>query len=487
MSLQVKLAGHNVDVEALHARLAGKPEEEAGALSPETLSAAYARISRDPRDVPELRRDARNEVEQARKSNRAIIFKMGHVSVAEHAVFNLDVLDLSRLATEALEHHRLASYTEKSQRYIRLEQGFTTPPELAGSALSAELAALCRGLFETYQELAVRLTEHGRASQPQTAAEKQSQLEARANEDARYALPLCTRTQLGMTVNARTLELMIRRAASHPLQEVQALGQALFEAVRDAAPSVIRYIDPTPYFRDSEAALAVRAQALFETVRDAVPAPGPVAVRLVQHTPDPDRWVAAALLFSASAQPLEVCRQAAFAASAESLQGLFREVFCRMEPWDVLPRAFEQVELTFELTLSAAAHAQLKRHRMATLLAQPYEPSLGRTIPEAIQQAGLSDVFQRGLDRSEQLFGRIAAVRPEVAPYALTNAHHRRVLFRINARALGHFARLRCDAEAQWDIRRIAQTMVERAQEVMPQAAAFLGGKDCFERLKQDF
>ncbi len=82
------------------------------------MAAAYARISRNPRPVNELRRIARSEVEKARASNRNIVFEMGHSSIAEHAVFNLDILGVSRLLVEEIEKFRLASYTEKSQRYV---------------------------------------------------------------------------------------------------------------------------------------------------------------------------------------------------------------------------------------------------------------------------------------------------------------------------------------------------------------------------------
>ena len=52
---------------------------------------------------------------------------MGHHSVAEHAVFNFDVIGISRLAMEELEKFRLCSYTEKSQRYITLDKDFVLP------------------------------------------------------------------------------------------------------------------------------------------------------------------------------------------------------------------------------------------------------------------------------------------------------------------------------------------------------------------------
>ena len=63
-------------------------------LTPETIAAAYARIS-EQRPVNELRALAMKEVEKARKSNRNIVFTMGHSSIAEHAVLNIDVIGVS--------------------------------------------------------------------------------------------------------------------------------------------------------------------------------------------------------------------------------------------------------------------------------------------------------------------------------------------------------------------------------------------------------
>ncbi|MCK4882079.1 MAG: FAD-dependent thymidylate synthase, partial [Candidatus Omnitrophica bacterium] len=102
--MKVFLAGYNVDTDVLSELSEKEPGRQD--LTPEVLSAAYARISRDPRPINELRVDSRSEVERARRSNSSIIFKMGHHSVAEHAVFNLDILGVSRFAMEELEKFR---------------------------------------------------------------------------------------------------------------------------------------------------------------------------------------------------------------------------------------------------------------------------------------------------------------------------------------------------------------------------------------------
>jgi flavin-dependent thymidylate synthase len=482
MPLTVTLGGYNVDLQALEKRLAGAGEAEGGALSPETIAAAYARISRDPRHVSELRADSCREVERARKSNRTIIFDMGHASVSEHAVFNLDISGLSRLAVEALEHHRLASYTEKSQRYVRLEGAVVVPAEICAIGLEEQYRALIERLTAAYLTLATQLAEHTRGEA--SATTKRREIESRANEDARYVLPLGAETQLGMTANARTLELMIARFSSHALAEVRDLGEALHAATAAVAPSLIRYTEPTPYFRDTPA--AVRAVAA-ELVPVASAASADRTVVLRDYTPDPDRTVAAALLFPHVPVPFVECVERTAAVSTSKLNHLFAAIYRSMEMWDALPRAFEMVNFTFELTVSAAAFAQLKRHRMATMLPQDYDPRLGRTMPQAVERAGATEQYRAHLDAAEELYQRIAVKAPAAAAYVLTNAHRRRVLMHLNARDLGHLGRLRCDHEAQWDIRALAEEMVGEARRVMPLAGAFYGGKDCVEELKQTF
>ena len=126
--MKILLAGYNLDSSVIEELKKNSPPRED--VTPETLSASYARISRDPRAVDKLREAARAEVGKARRSNRNIIFKMGHHSVAGHAVFNFDVIGVSRLAVEEIEHFRLCSYTEKSQRYIKLGDDYLVPEEV---------------------------------------------------------------------------------------------------------------------------------------------------------------------------------------------------------------------------------------------------------------------------------------------------------------------------------------------------------------------
>jgi thymidylate synthase ThyX len=129
--------------------------------TPETISASYARISRDPRSIEELRTEARIEIEKARKSNQSIIYDMGHSSIAEHGIFNIDVIDISRMLSEELEKNRLVSFTEKSQRYIKIGEDIHSPEEFKQyPAFLKKYEELVKDLFDTYNVLLGKLEKY---------------------------------------------------------------------------------------------------------------------------------------------------------------------------------------------------------------------------------------------------------------------------------------------------------------------------------------
>jgi flavin-dependent thymidylate synthase len=485
--MRVILAGYNVDTEVLAALRAGGAEEGAP-LTPETISAAYARISRNPSPVNELRRLAREDVAKARASNEQIVYGFGHASVAEHAVFNFDLLGLSRLAIEAVEHSRLCSYTEKSQRYIRLRDDHVVPQELSDAGLAGAFTELVALQNRTYHLLYEKLREHVFAQNPGLAKDKSQRrtLEGWAKEDARYVTSLATEGQLGMTLNARNLEAMIRRLAGHPLAEARQLAAALQAPAVEVAPSLIRHVEPRHDPAAAEALYAQAAEALEHEVERTLPgAEG--AVQLTHVTPEGDQQIVAALLHGVSRAPWTACHARAQSMSQEQRAQIMRAALQPMGPHDSAPRCFELVACQFDLVLSAACFGQLKRHRMATILVQPYDPSLGYTVPEAVSAVGLSDHFAGVMTESARCYERaLDRCGPEVAEYALTQAHRRRVLVRLNGRELYHFSRLRQDAHAQWDIRNLAHRMIYLAQQELPLTLMLAAGKDSFATIRSE-
>lgn len=485
--MQVRLAGYNVDADQLGKYKAalrelsfslGENEPiipydlysfwQSDNLTPETLSAAYARISRAPESVGELRRMAVQSVARARKSNKTIVFEYGHHSVAEHAVFNIDITGISRLAVETIEARRLASYTEKSQRYIALTKEYIIPFELEKLPIGDKLRALCDASFELYAKFLDKLEEYA-VSKGMAEAARYT-----AREDARYILPLACAAQLGMTANARTIEHLLRRTLNHPLKELQEFGAQLKFQVERIAPSLILFIEPDQYEKE----LTLVKFNGDKPEND---------VELVNVEDNIDDYTLTGLIFSAEGLNCVESYHKASTMLPSEKRRYFLRIYEKMDLHSSVPRPFETPQFGFQLCLSASAFAQLKRHRMASLMALPYDPVLGYTIPDSIMEAGLTKEFREHMSAAEDVYSDIFTHFAHQAIYAMTNAHKRVVYFQANARELYHLSRLRMDPSAQWDIRTIASRMIDLAKGKAPLTMALAGGKDEFEKMKEEF
>ncbi|HPP24290.1 MAG TPA: FAD-dependent thymidylate synthase [Candidatus Saccharicenans sp.] len=486
--MKIILAGYNLDSEVIEELKKNSPERQD--ITPETISAAYARISRDPRPVNELRAVARAEVEKARRSNQNIIFKMGHHSVAEHAVFNFDLIGLSRLAIEEVEHFRLCSYTEKSQRYITLDGDYVLPEEIkqAGSEFEKLFVETIEAQNEAYRYFYGRLREHFFKKYEKQAANPKNHpiLDGWAKEDARYVVSLATKGQLGLTANARNLELIIRRLAAKKNAELEELRRQLYDLAKKVAPSIILFTEASPYEAEMMTDVGREAHRLLAVEKMRTKKAGqlePKEIELVEYSENGDELILAGLLFSTAGLSYKEALKKVNRFSRRQKLELVKRVFENMEFYDVPPREFELAGLTYDVIVSASCFAQLKRHRMMTLLAQPYDPALGVTVPPSIKEIKEQKKFMEIIRKTNETWRVLKEAVGPAADYILTNAHRRRVTVKANVRELYHLSRLREDASAQWEIRRVSARMSALAKKVFPLAARLLGGKDSYPEL----
>jgi len=483
--MKVALAGFNIEYDLMQSLA----KNHRVALTPEPISAAYARISRSAKPVDELRQEARKELEKARKSNMTIVFEMGHHSIAEHAVFNFDVTGVSRLAVEALERHRLNSYMEKSQRYVALGDEFVVPEELKDTEVLDEFVATVKLQNRYYDELYDKLVVHFGAKHPEWKSEP-NRVENAAKEDARYITGLAVETQLGMTANARNLELMLRSLSSSDLAEVRALSRQIYDQAVAVAPSLILFPEPTDYDKSTYPRVREYAQAFMTPAFSHRPrnfiALAASDVALVDYTQNADNKLLAAILHTVSHASHAECLNRVERQTLARKKEIFKLACQDLQAYDAVLREFEHLYLTFELVISASGFAQLKRHRLMTITAQPYDPKNGWTIPTSIAEIKEHKSFKEMLAKTEDVFDHIAAISPTAAQYVLTNSHQRRVLVTVDARELYHVSRLREDPAAQWDIRDIASRMMEQARHVMPLTLALASGKDNYAKVYEE-
>ncbi|MCG8572835.1 MAG: FAD-dependent thymidylate synthase [Spirochaetes bacterium] len=487
--MKITLAGMNIDVDNI--RLLKKylehPDDQILqqlqqlSWSPETLSASYARISRDPRDIDQLREEARKELKKAQKSNQSIIYDMGHSSIAEHAFFNFDIIGISRLASEELEKSRLVSFTEKSQRYIQIDTDYYIPQELKqDSELVTEYKDLTNSLFQSYQKFHEKLVPHFIKANPQIKPDTRDyrNLVNLAKEDARYILPLSTLSQLGMSINARNLEKLLRKLSASNLNELKQLAEQLFMQVQGLAPSLVKYTEATAFEKKTSLNLNQLINSLPASQHEDLP-----EVKLVQYKKDFEDDILIAMIIKRRFCNFDTAKKIIENLTAEQKKQLFQTAIENMESYDSLMREFEMTEFTFQICLSATAYAQLKRHRMASIIDSPYSINQNVTIPQSIIDCNLQDEFLKQIGKINHFYLVVKERFPHIVDYILSNSHRKNILLKCNFRELTHIIRLRSDQHAQWDIRRLSDFMVAEIKKISPFLHKILMGKSEFRKV----
>ncbi|HEY3414339.1 MAG TPA: FAD-dependent thymidylate synthase [Armatimonadota bacterium] len=419
--------------------------------------------------------------EKAREFHEKWVVGYGHSSVAEHAVVHLAVEDVSILASKVIEDARLASFTEKSTRYVVFDEDrYYAPPCFADSTVYREA---CRFLLGTYASLMPGVIEEVRKRRPRT--EKQSQrgwdtaCKAAACDVLRYILPTSTRTNIGITANARTLEHLLAKLMSHPLQECRDLGESMKREAQIVVPTLIKYAARSPYLVESGEALDSLAEAVGPSAGGAVSCQGD-HVSLVSGPANPELDLAAALVYEHSERPWAEVRQAVEALGPEKRREII-EVAVRGEEsggfrarFDQPIRALEHLYYTFEITLDFGAFRDIQRHRMATQSRQRLTDAWGYSTPPEIAEFGLSDIFAECMERASNAYQTLVPVDRDAASYVLPLASRVRVLFTWNLRELHHFISLRSGKQGHASYRRIAQDLWKALHERDPLMAEFI-------------
>jgi len=147
------------------------------------------------------------------------IVGMGHHSVIEHAVFTFSIEGVSRALTHQLVRHRIASYSQQSQRYVSLKDPTYVTPHTVESNKDA---------LETYDRIMDSIWK------------AYSKLEGIIPpEDARYVLPNACTTNITVTMNARELlHFFSLRCCERAQWEIREMGERMMELCKDVSPAI---------------------------------------------------------------------------------------------------------------------------------------------------------------------------------------------------------------------------------------------------------
>lgn len=151
----------------------------------------------------------------------------GHESIAEHASFTFAISGVSRACSHQLVRHRMASYSQQSQRYVNMDRFEYVIPESIENHPDAleHYAWAMKAIRKTYDTL----TNHGIPE-----------------EDARYILPNACCTNLVVTMNARELRhFFALRCCNRAQWEIRELANAMLDLVKPVAPLLFADAGPS--------------------------------------------------------------------------------------------------------------------------------------------------------------------------------------------------------------------------------------------------
>lgn len=197
--------------------------------NPDRTAAAAARLCYSPVGAAEL---VEKMSEQQVENLLDKIVEMGHYSTLEHSSFTFAIEGVSRTLTHQLVRHRIASYNQQSQRYVK-ETDFETivPPSISSKP---EMAEKYQEFMKTVQDFYNEMVDAGVHK-----------------EDARYILPNAAETKIVVTMNARSLlNFFELRCCTRAQWEIRQLADKMLQLVRKEAPILFKKAGPTCVSRD---------------------------------------------------------------------------------------------------------------------------------------------------------------------------------------------------------------------------------------------
>ena len=441
-------------------------------LTEEQLAVVFAMTSRRPEPFDEIAEQVTRE--KAADFHERWVLGYGHASVAEHAVIHMAVENVSRLACDTLEDNRLASYTEKSSRYQLLPPGYYHVPEELDQypELREVYITTCDYLFEAYRLVVEGTTAYLKDKDPQREGERNSAYNLRIRRDAtdscRFLLPAATRTNVGVTMNARVMEHAITKLLSSELSEERDLGGELKEKSREITPTLIKYAEASDYLVASWEHHRQGSPAV-----DAENGAGAEAL-LVHYDVQAEQKVASALLYRSAGLPYHRVYRMVEDMDDEGRRRIIDAALENLGDHDSPPRELEMVEYTFEFLMDYGAYREFKRHRMQTYVPQSLTVANGYVTPELVRDAGLEEQFDEAMGTVTDAFHRLSEASPSVAQYVVTHAHKRRFLAKMNLRECYHLFKLRTQPQAHFSIRKPVESAMRQAVEAHPALFKYL-------------
>ena len=200
--------------------------------NPEEAVAMAAKLCYSPTQIAELGKTIK------KKDQKTFVKKlmaMGHMTPVEHASFTFAIEGISRACSHQLVRHRLASYSQQSQRYVSEAAGFDfiIPPSIKeDKELTKTFKRFMGQAQEAYNHMVAELNKRGFKGEA-------------ANQDARFVLPNAAETKIIVTMNARELQHFFRlRCCNRAQWEIHDMADKMLKLVTRISPVIFDKAGP---------------------------------------------------------------------------------------------------------------------------------------------------------------------------------------------------------------------------------------------------
>lgn len=214
---------------------------------PERVIAMAAKLCYSPVGIDTIEN---NLTDESIEKFLHMLINMGHESPLEHVTFTFGIEGISRSCSHQIVRHRIASFSQQSQRYVKLNQfEYIIPPQIEKIEEAKKLFIesmkkdqedydkLVDILFEKHYK---RLLEEGKNEN-----QAKAQAEKIAIEDARYVFPNACETKMVFTINTRSLyNFFDHRCCERAQWEIRELATEMLRQVKAVAPILFKNCGP---------------------------------------------------------------------------------------------------------------------------------------------------------------------------------------------------------------------------------------------------
>ena len=207
--------------------------------NPEEVVAQAAKLCYSPVGVDGIMEKLTPEKIESFVNNLASI---GHESPFEHVCFTFAIEGVSRALSHQLVRHRIASYSQQSQRYVKEDNNFEfiTPKiiDIMGPKATQEYKDDMKAIHDMYLKWQKQIKEFVEATDYPTNGMNAEKV---ANENARYVLPNACETKVVFTMNVRALyNFFSKRCCNRAQEEIRDLADEMLKQVKEIAPILFK-------------------------------------------------------------------------------------------------------------------------------------------------------------------------------------------------------------------------------------------------------